>query len=78
MLVSDNESEIYSPHCALGHTTDANVISETINNFLSTIGEKLKSEHPQENPEFDTINLDDYIWHSSTEIGESYVSFEGT
>ena len=42
-------------------TTDPHMISETLNNFFSTISEKLKSEHPQENPEFDTINLDDYI-----------------
>ena len=32
-----------------------------LDNLFSTISEKLKSEHPQENPEFNTINLDDYI-----------------
>ena len=47
-------------------TTDPHIISETLNKFLSTISEKLKSEHPQENPEFNTFNLDDYIVQSDS------------
>lgn len=32
-----------------------------MNHYLSTISEKLKSEHPQDSPDYDAVNLDTYI-----------------
>ena len=42
-------------------TTDPHIISECLNTFFSTISEKLKSENPQENPQFEPSTLDNYI-----------------
>ena len=32
-----------------------------MNHYFPTISEKLKSEHPQDSPEYDAVNLDNYI-----------------
>ena len=42
-------------------TTDPHIISECLNTFFSTISDKLKSEKPQEIPQFETSTLDNYI-----------------
>ena len=42
-------------------TTDPHIISECLNTFFSTISDKLKTENPQDNPQFETSTLDNYI-----------------
>ena len=39
-------------------TTDTVSILEKLNHYFSTISNKLKSEHPQDSPEYDAVNLD--------------------
>ena len=42
-------------------TTDPHIISECLNTVFSTKSDKLKSENPQENPQFETSTLNNYI-----------------
>ena len=41
-------------------TTDPHTISECLNTFFSTISDKLQSENPRDNPQFETSTLDNY------------------
>ena len=42
-------------------TTDTLSILEKLNQFFSTISERLQAEQPQDSPEFDSTNLDNDI-----------------
>ena len=42
-------------------TTDTLSILEKLNHYFSTISERLQAEQPQNSPEFDSENLENYI-----------------
>ena len=42
-------------------TTDTLSILEKLNQYFSTISERLQAEQPQNSPEFDSENLENYI-----------------
>ena len=57
-----NEKDIPDEMILDGHsTTDTLSTLEKLNQFFSTISERLQAEQPQDSPEFDSTNLDKYI-----------------